>query len=94
MAGSIFKTIHLESEAAPSDQDMPHQDTQRRGRAQRVLAALASGLTAGATIIVGWYQGFGDRQLLAGLDDRQLRDMGIDRATVENDHSPPFWRFR
>jgi uncharacterized protein YjiS (DUF1127 family) len=44
--------------------------------------------------VISWHRASRDRRFLAGLDDRQLRDMGIDRATVENDRSPPFWRFR
>jgi uncharacterized protein YjiS (DUF1127 family) len=35
-----------------------------------------------------------DRRLLAILDDRMLRDIGIDRATAESDSTTSFWRLR
>jgi len=92
MAGSIFKTIHVESEAASQHQETTRQDTRRPARARRLLWALASGLAAGAAIIVGWYQSFGDRQLLASLDDRQLRDLGLDRADLGVDSTASHWR--
>jgi len=34
-----------------------------------------------------------DRRFLARLDDRLLRDIGLDRATVETE-GPAFWRWR
>jgi uncharacterized protein YjiS (DUF1127 family) len=85
LAGSIFKTIHVESEAA-------RQDIPRRAGTRRLLPALARGLAAGAAIIVGWYQSFGDRRLLASLDDRQLRDLGLDRADLGVDSTASHWR--
>ena len=39
-----------------------------------------------------WYERSRQRRQLAGLDDRLLRDIGIDRATVETEISKPFWR--
>ena len=87
MAGSIFKTMHLESEATASDRAMP-----RKWRARRLPAALAGALAAGAAIILDWYRGFGDRQLLASLDDRQLRDLGLDRADLGGDSTAFHWR--
>jgi uncharacterized protein YjiS (DUF1127 family) len=85
MAGSIFKTVHVESEAASSRQGVA-------SRARRLLTAAASGLTAAAAIIAGWYQGFGDRRLLASLDDRQLRDLGLQRGDVDIDSTASHWR--
>jgi uncharacterized protein YjiS (DUF1127 family)/uncharacterized membrane protein len=34
------------------------------------------------------------RQRLAGLDDRLLRDIGIDRTVVDDDSTSAFWRLR
>ncbi len=39
-----------------------------------------------------WYERSRQRRHLARLDDRLLRDIGIDRATVEMEISKPFWR--
>jgi uncharacterized protein YjiS (DUF1127 family) len=44
--------------------------------------------------LIDSYRGWRDRQFLAGLDDRQLRDIGIDRATLPRDDATPFWRLR
>jgi uncharacterized protein YjiS (DUF1127 family) len=41
-----------------------------------------------------WGAGFRDRRLLARLDDRMLRDLGIDRALVDDDSTASFWRLR
>jgi uncharacterized protein YjiS (DUF1127 family) len=35
-----------------------------------------------------------DRQLLASLSERELRDIGIDRTMVKNDSAVVFWRWR
>jgi uncharacterized protein YjiS (DUF1127 family) len=40
-----------------------------------------------------WRQRHRDRQL-ARLDDRSLRDIGIDRARVEDESTVSFWRLR
>lgn len=87
MAGFIFKTIHLESAAVS-----PPRDTPRPPLGRRFIAMLAQGLSAAGSVIVGWYQGFGDRQLLASLDDRQLRDLGLDRADLGVDSTASHWR--
>ena len=44
--------------------------------------------------LIAWCQGFADRRLLASLDDRQLRDLGIDRSTVGGDSTSSYWRLR
>ena len=44
--------------------------------------------------LIAWYQGFADRRLLASLDDRQLRDLGIDRSAVGGDRTASYWRLR
>ena len=40
------------------------------------------------------HQGYRNRQLLASLDERMLRDIGIDRAAVGSDSTVSFWRLR
>ena len=41
-----------------------------------------------------WRKGRRDRQLLATLNNYGLRDIGIDRAEVENESTVSFWRLR
>ena len=33
-----------------------------------------------------------DRQVLASLDPRLLRDLGLDRTAIEDDSTEGFWR--
>lgn len=42
--------------------------------------------------IRAWIQRSHERYLLAGLSDRQLRDIGLDRFQVEVETAKPFWR--
>jgi uncharacterized protein YjiS (DUF1127 family) len=44
--------------------------------------------------VISRYECARDRRLLASLDDRMLRDIGIDRGAVENDGTTWFWRLR
>jgi uncharacterized protein YjiS (DUF1127 family) len=44
--------------------------------------------------VIFWDQRRRDRRTLARLDERMLRDIGIDRATVEDDSTASFWRLR
>jgi uncharacterized protein YjiS (DUF1127 family) len=39
-----------------------------------------------------WYERSRQRRRLARLDDRLLRDIGLDRVTVMEEISKPFWR--
>lgn len=43
-------------------------------------------------LLVGWQERAQQRYMLASLDDRNLRDMGISRADVAQETSKPFWR--
>lgn len=47
-------------------------------------------LSASATLQL-WYERHQQRRQLARLDDRLLRDIGVDRATAELEISKPFW---
>lgn len=49
-------------------------------------------LGAGLTYILEWRERARQRDLLAGLDDRMLRDIGLTRADVMCEASKPFWR--
>jgi uncharacterized protein YjiS (DUF1127 family) len=39
-----------------------------------------------------WRERARSRAILAGLNDRMLRDVGIDRATAAQESETPFWR--
>jgi uncharacterized protein YjiS (DUF1127 family) len=41
-----------------------------------------------------WCRRANDRRLIASLDDRALRDIGIDRALVDDESTVSFWRRR
>jgi len=69
-------------------------ETPRPERAARLHTILGRTLARSVEHVISWYQGFRDRQLLASLDDRQLRDIGIDRATVGSDSTTSFWLLR
>ncbi len=62
--------------------------------------AATTGLRAGsgrlllraAALVNLWYERHRQRQYLARLDERLLRDIGIERASAELEISKPFWR--
>jgi uncharacterized protein YjiS (DUF1127 family) len=41
-----------------------------------------------------WHERARDRRLLAGFDDRMLRDIGLDRASLDTESTGSFWRRR
>jgi uncharacterized protein YjiS (DUF1127 family) len=41
---------------------------------------------------LGWLYRARSRRMLASLDDRMLRDIGIDRARADGEAGKPFWR--
>jgi len=49
-------------------------------------------LLAASTTLQMWYERHRQRRHLARLDDRLLRDIGIDRASAELEITKPFWR--
>jgi uncharacterized protein YjiS (DUF1127 family) len=42
--------------------------------------------------VLSWGARVRERQELAGLDDRMLRDIGLTRADVCREYRKPFWR--
>ena len=51
------------------------------------------GLLAGLfDLLMEWQERTRSRVLLARLDDRMLRDMGLTRADVDVEATKPFWR--
>jgi uncharacterized protein YjiS (DUF1127 family) len=44
--------------------------------------------------LLSWNAYVRDRERLARLDDRLLRDIGIDRTVVDDDSTSWFWRLR
>lgn len=51
-------------------------------------------LTAAFERILVWITVGRTRRMLATLDDRSLRDLGLDRATAAEESSKPFWYSR
>jgi uncharacterized protein YjiS (DUF1127 family) len=43
-------------------------------------------------LLAAWQDRAVERRRLAGLDDRMLRDIGLDRAAAMNEVAKPFWR--
>ena len=72
-------------------------ETSRPERADRAVgfhAILGRTLIRLVEHVILWDQCRRDHRLLASLDDRSLRDIGIDRATAESDSTTSFWRLR
>lgn len=44
--------------------------------------------------VVAWFLDLRDRRRLARLDDRMLRDIGVERSAVDRDSTASFWRLR
>ncbi|WP_417516784.1 DUF1127 domain-containing protein [Minwuia sp.] len=64
----------------------------RTGHGFNILAALVDGvLHTGATLHT-WQQRANERAALDGLDDRLLRDIGLDRARAEKEVKKAFWK--
>lgn len=42
-------------------------------------------------LVSGWYRRWSQRQQLSRLDDRMLRDVGLNRSDVDNEAGKPFW---
>ena len=44
------------------------------------------------SLILQWQERAGQRHALAELDDRMLKDIGLNRAEVAHEIDKPFWR--
>jgi len=53
---------------------------------------LESWLTRGLDQLLVWYQRMIERRQLAGLNEIELRDVGLSRGDVVREISKPFWR--
>lgn len=49
-------------------------------------------LQRAADQVFGWMQRAEERRMLGELDERMLRDVGIDRAALLLESEKPFWR--
>src|SRR5579862_1694896 len=74
----------------------PHGDseTPHRTRPGHLRAVLGLGLRRLLNLVVAWNRRTRDGQLLAGLNERILRDIGIESTMAERDTTMSFWRLR
>jgi uncharacterized protein YjiS (DUF1127 family) len=82
----------MESPAGMCRPKTPHAEP--AGRVGRLRTGPARLVVRCVASVSAWRKRRRDRQLLASLDDRSLRDIGIDRAKVEDESSVSFWRLR
>jgi uncharacterized protein YjiS (DUF1127 family) len=65
------------------------RQARRRHRRAAIVAAVVATLAAWAMF---WSERARQRRLLAALDDRMLKDIGLTRADVAAESDKPFWR--
>ena len=53
---------------------------------------MVSSLMSGLEYVFGWFTRSNERQMMANLDERTLRDIGISKADVYREALKPFWR--
>ena len=77
---------------------MSRSDSETIGGWRRLDALLELWIWWAHSPLVRWIERWRrrgrDRRTLAGLDDRALRDLGLDRADVETESTQSFWRRR
>lgn len=66
------------------------QDLQHINRGHRVTP-FAVWMKKGVALVRRWQQLSYERRLLASLDDRTLRDVGISRSDAARESARPFW---
>jgi uncharacterized protein YjiS (DUF1127 family) len=67
------------------------EPSRRAARFSALVGRLLDRLTEG---VITWRERVRDRRRLAALDDRMLRDIGVDRGAVQQDSTASFWRLR
>jgi|GEM_PF-1259100 len=78
--------------AALIDGATPTTSANRAGYVFNPIAALIDVvLHTGATLYT-WQQRANERAALSSLDDRLLRDIGMDHASAQMEVKKPFWR--
>jgi uncharacterized protein YjiS (DUF1127 family) len=63
-----------------------------RHRSSRATAAVAARVVAVLALLRRWHRRARERALLAALDERMLRDIGVERSDVEREINQRFWR--
>jgi uncharacterized protein YjiS (DUF1127 family) len=63
-----------------------------RRRSSRATAAVAARVVAALALLRLWRRRARERALLATLDERMLRDIGVEPSDVEREINRPFWR--
>ena len=53
---------------------------------------MVSSLMSTLEFVFGWFTRSDERQMVANLDERTLRDIGISKADVYREALKPFWR--
>ncbi len=78
----------MDRTCSPHPTFAPALDRQARRAVRSTIQALLIRL---ADRIASWHERARSRRALLALDDRLLRDIGIDRATAELEGSRSFW---
>jgi uncharacterized protein YjiS (DUF1127 family) len=92
----------MESDALGSCGMRPRDDTtilqglrkSQNGRAYPLFPGLSlAPMRRLAAMLRRWAANAQQRAILAGMDDRMLRDVGLDRATAHEESSKWFWQW-
>ena len=71
---------------------LPPQAHARWSPRRRPRVHLLPPLVVAARLIAQWIERSRQRQALAGLEERMLRDIGITRVDAARECEKPFWR--
>ena len=83
-----------EAKGQPERLHPPEPPTDRAGWTARFRTGIGRRLVRLVDQVSSWDQRRRDRRLLASLDDRTLRDIGIGHSTGESNCITSFWRLR